>query len=268
MMSINCAAIPSELLEAELFGYAEGAFTGAKKGGKRGKFQIASGGTLFLDEIGDMPLHMQAKILRALQEQEVDPVGGGEPVKVDVRIISATRQNLSAMIEQGLFREDLYYRLNVVNIEMPPLRERRRDIFELSNFFLTQLNHRYQSSVILSDDVKYCFLNYSWPGNIRELDNVIKAAYAICDGFIIDMTDLPAKMVARQSSEQLSKGGRRLAAALEDYECEIIKSVLQDKNGDCRQAAAELGLHRSVLYKKMAKLNIPTPRRQSAAQKP
>lgn len=150
MVSINCAAIPSELLESELFGYADGAFTGARKGGKPGKFQLANGGTLFLDEIGDMPLNMQAKILRTLQESEVEPVGGSGPVPVDVRVISATRQNLPKLIESGDFREDLYYRLNVINIEIPSLRERRGDILDLSNHFLSQLNQEFQRTTVLS----------------------------------------------------------------------------------------------------------------------
>lgn len=150
MVSINCAAIPTELLESELFGYADGAFTGARKGGKPGKFQLANGGTLFLDEIGDMPMSMQAKILRALQEREVEPVGGSGPVSVDVRVISATRRNLPALIEAGEFREDLYYRLNVINIELPPLRCRRADILELANHFLARLNQEFQRSTVLS----------------------------------------------------------------------------------------------------------------------
>lgn len=257
MISINCAAIPSELLESELFGYAEGAFTGAKKGGKKGKFQMASGGTIFLDEIGDMPLHMQAKILRALQECEVEPVGGSGPEPVDVRVISATRKDLTEMIARGEFREDLYYRLNVINIEMVPLRHRQGDILELANYFLAQLNQTYHQSIVLSSEVKHSLGNYQWPGNIRELDNVIKAAYATCDGFSIDMIDLPARLVnLRKEDEQGLPGAQKLASMMDTYERGIIKSTLRETGGNCQRAADELGIHRSALYKKMAKLNI------------
>lgn len=193
MVSINCAAIPADLLESELFGYEEGAFTGAKKGGKKGKFQLADGGTIFLDEIGDMPLMMQAKLLRVLQEKEIDPVGGRGPIPIDVRVISATRRDLSSMIRSGEFREDLYYRLNVINIEMSPLRDRREDIPELADYFLARLNNEYKQSVTFQPHVIESFCRYNWPGNLRELDNVIKGAYATCDGFTIEPGDLPSK---------------------------------------------------------------------------
>ena len=193
MVCINCAAIPAELLESELFGYEEGAFTGAKKGGKKGKFQLADGGTIFLDEIGDMPLSMQAKLLRVLQEKEIDPVGGHGSLPVAVRVISATRKDLAAMVAKGEFREDLYYRLNVINIELVPLRFRREDIAEQAVYFLNKLNNEYKQSVAFSKEVLECFREYDWPGNIRELDNVIKGAYATCDGFTIELGDLPGK---------------------------------------------------------------------------
>ena len=173
-VAINCGAIPAELLESELFGYEGGSFTGAKRQGKIGKFEMANKGTFFLDEIGDMPLNMQAKILRTLQESEVEPVGGSGPVPVDVRVISATRQNLPKLIESGDFREDLYYRLNVINIEIPSLRERRGDILDLSNHFLSQLNQEFQRTTVLSPEVKRCFVSYQWPGNVRELRNVVE----------------------------------------------------------------------------------------------
>ena len=241
MVSINCAAIPNELLESELFGYVDGAFTGARKGGKPGKFQLASGGTLFLDEIGDMPVSMQAKILRALQEREVEPVGGSGPVPVDVRVISATRRNLPELIASGAFREDLYYRLNVINIEMPPLRNRRADILALANHFLARLNKEFHQDTVLSPEVKHCFAAYQWPGNIRELDNVIKGAYATCDGLTIDMTDLPAKLAAPRGPDMLgAAGGKRLTELMNDYEQQIILAVLRDKGGNCQRAAEEL----------------------------
>jgi transcriptional regulator with PAS, ATPase and Fis domain len=259
MVSINCAAIPSELFESELFGYAEGAFTGAKKGGRLGKFQIADGGTLFLDEVGDMPLPMQAKILRALQEKEVEPVGGSKPIPVDVRIISATRKNLTEMIAKGEFREDLFYRLNVVNIEMTPLRKRRDDIVEIANHCLALLNKEYDRKVTFTPEVKMCLAGYSWPGNIRELDNVIKAAYATCDGLTIEMSDL-AKKIASVGGEG-GKSSRlvphkRLAYMMDEYEREIILEVLNDCKGNCCLASDVLGLHRSAFYKKLNKLGL------------
>lgn len=256
MVSINCAAIPNELLESELFGYEEGAFTGAKKGGKKGKFELASGGTLFLDEIGDMPLGMQAKLLRVLQEKEIEKIGGYKPIPVDVRIIAATRKNLPQMIEAGEFREDLYYRLNVIHIELPPLRERREDIVELASYFLNRLNSDYKSGISLSPEVRDCFVNYDWPGNIRELDNVIKSAYAACEDFLIQLSDLPSKMVSRHQLSEEVVGGKKLNQMMEEYERGLLTDVLKNCNWNCQMAANELGIHRSALYKKIAKYEL------------
>ena len=256
MVSINCAAIPNELLESELFGYEEGAFTGAKKGGKKGKFELASGGTLFLDEIGDMPLGMQAKLLRVLQEKEIEKIGGYKPIPVDVRIIAATRKNLPQMIEAGEFREDLYYRLNVIHIELPPLRERREDIVELASYFLNRLNSDYKSGISLSPEVRDCFVNYDWPGNIRELDNVIKSAYAACEDFLIQLSDLPSKMVSRHQLSEEVVGGKKLNQMMEESERGLLTDVLKNCNWNCQMAANELGIHRSALYKKIAKYEL------------
>lgn len=256
MVSINCAAIPNELLESELFGYEEGAFTGAKKGGKKGKVELASGGTLFLDEIGDMPLGMQAKLLRVLQEKEIEKIGGYKPIPVDVRIIAATRKNLPQMIEAGEFREDLYYRLNVIHIELPPLRERREDIVELASYFLNRLNSDYKSGISLSPEVRDCFVNYDWPGNIRELDNVIKSAYAACEDFLIQLSDLPSKMVSRHQLSEEVVGGKKLNQMMEEYERGLLTDVLKNCNWNCQMAANELGIHRSALYKKIAKYEL------------
>ena len=256
MVSINCAAIPNELLESELFGYEEGAFTGAKKGGKKGKFELASGGTLFLDEIGDMPLGMQAKLLRVLQEKEIEKIGGYKPIPVDVRIIAATRKNLPEMIAAGEFREDLYYRLNVIHIELPPLRERREDIVELASYFLNRLNSDYKSGISLSPEVRDCFVNYDWPGNIRELDNVIKSAYAACEDFLIQLSDLPSKMVSRHQLSEEVVGGKKLNQMMEEYERGLLADVLKNCNWNCQMAANELGIHRSALYKKIAKYEL------------
>ncbi|MGN1230279.1 MAG: sigma-54 interaction domain-containing protein [Anaerotignum sp.] len=256
MVSINCAAIPNELLESELFGYEEGAFTGAKKGGKKGKFELASGGTLFLDEIGDMPLGMQAKLLRVLQEKEVEKIGGYKPIPVDVRIIAATRKNLPEMIAAGEFREDLFYRLNVIHIELPPLRERREDIVELASYFLNRLNSDYKSGISLSPEVRECFVNYDWPGNIRELDNVIKSAYAACEDFLIQLSDLPSKMVSRHQLSEEVAGGKKLNQMMEEYERGLLTDVLKKCGWNCQMAANELGIHRSALYKKIAKYDL------------
>ncbi len=257
MVSINCAAIPAELLESELFGYEEGAFTGAKKGGKKGKFELANKGTLFLDEIGDMPLGMQAKLLRVLQEREVEKIGSYKPIPVDVRIIAATRKNLYEMMQNGEFREDLYYRLNVINIEMIPLRERSEDILELANHFLKRLNNDYKTTISLSKEVKDCFKNYSWPGNVRELDNVIKSAYAACENFTIQLSDLPSKMVSRHRFGTFEESdGKKLCQMMDEYEKNLITEALTSNGWNCQSAADELGIHRSAIYKKIAKYDI------------
>lgn len=257
LVCVNCAAIPPELLESELFGYEEGAFTGAKKGGKKGKFQVANGGTIFLDEIGDMPLHMQAKILRVLQDGEVDPIGSIKPEPVDIRVIAATKKNLSEMVAQGEFREDLYYRLNVINIELIPLRERPEDVSELANYFLYLLNQKYKQSVVLSSNARFFLSNYQWPGNVRELDNVIKAAYASCDGFTIETIDLPERITHTGSLIKTDNGSpKTLPEMMDEYESQIIKTTLRLTQGNCLQTAKVLGINRSSLYKKMERLKI------------
>lgn len=255
IITINCAAIPADLLESELFGYEEGAFTGAKRGGKMGKFQLADGGTLFLDEIGDMAPALQAKLLRVLQEREVEKVGGGMPIPIDVRIIAATRQNLPEMIEQGTFREDLYYRLSVINLEMIPLRQRPDDVLLYAQDTLNNLNEQYKTNIVLSDVVKWRLQEYAWPGNVREVINVITSAYASCELLMIDEVDLPAKLLA-SSRNNVNASTKRLAEMVGDYETAIIRDALRRHNFSCRNAAEELGLDRSLLYKKMRKSGI------------
>lgn len=256
IISINCAAIPADLLESELFGYEEGAFTGAKRGGKIGKFQLADKGTLFLDEIGDMPLPLQAKLLRVLQEHEIDPVGGSRPVPIDIRVIAATRRNLTEMIQKGEFREDLYYRLNVINLEMIPLRERPEDILLFAENTLDRLNRRYKTSIILSDAVKRRLQLYSWPGNVRELNNVITGAYASCDSSVIDEVDLPTKLISTSRMHSVDGSTKRLPDIVADYEAAIIRDCLRRHGQNCREAAQELGIDRSLLYRKMKKYGI------------
>ncbi|MCW8355488.1 sigma 54-interacting transcriptional regulator [Marinomonas pontica] len=191
-IKVNCAAIPENLLESELFGYEEGAFTGAKKGGKAGKFQLANGGTLFLDEIGDLPLLMQAKLLRVLQDREVESVGGTRSTPLNIRLITATHRPLESLIESGDFREDLYYRINVVAIDLPPLRERRDDIAKLADFFLQKLSRRTgRRAPKLTVQALTAMLAYNWPGNIRELENVMEAAFYTSHDRKIPLSLLP-----------------------------------------------------------------------------
>ena len=256
-VSINCAAIPFELLESELFGYMDGAFTGAKRGGKKGKFQLANGGTIFLDEIGDMPSSMQAKLLRVLQEKEIEPLGSEKSISLDVRVVAATRQDLEAKMKDGSFREDLYYRLSVFNIHIPPLRERGGDSLELAEFFLDELNHKYKTYKTFSKAVKAYFLKYQWPGNVREVNNVVQSAYAISTENIIDINDIPARMLQQEKPAiNLDKNKKSLGQMVDDYEKEVILELLKKHKGNCLEAAKEAGIHKSNFYRKLQKYGI------------
>jgi PAS domain S-box-containing protein len=257
MICVNCAAIPNALIESEFFGYEEGSFTGAKKGGKIGKFELANNGTIFLDEIGDMPYEMQSKLLRALQEKEIERIGGIKTIKVDVRVIAATRQNLSDMVKAGTFREDLLYRLNVVNIEMIPLRNRRDDVSLFANYFISELNLKYKTMITISEEALKCFTNYNWPGNIRELDNVIKSTYASCENFVIQLSDLPTKMIYYEDFQEDGKSNeKKLKNMVDNFESLIIKDALKNNSWNIMDTADDLGIHRSLLYKKMDRYNI------------
>ncbi len=257
MVSINCAAIPYELIESELFGYEEGSFTGAKKGGKPGKFELADGGTIFLDEIGDMPHDMQSKLLRVLQENEIEKIGSTKTIPIDVRVVAATRQNLQEMVKNGTFREDLYYRINVVNIEMLPLRERKDDISLFVNYFLDKLNCKYKSLISISNEALKCLINYNWPGNIRELENVVKSAFASCEDMIIDLSDLPSKMISYGDIKKQGEANeKKLKTLVDNYEAILVKEALKRNDGKVQATARELGIHRSLLYKKMEKYEI------------
>lgn len=256
-VSINCAAIPFELLESELFGYMDGAFTGAKRGGKKGKFQLANGGTIFLDEIGDMPSSMQAKLLRVLQKKEIEPLGSEKSIPLDVRVVAATRQDLEAKMKDGSFREDLYYRLSVFNIHIPPLRERGGDSLELAEFFLDELNHKYKTYKTFSKAVKAYFLKYQWPGNVREVNNVVQSAYAISTENIIDINDIPARMLQQEKPAiNLDKNKKSLGQMVDDYEKEVILELLKKHKGNCLEAAKEAGIHKSNFYRKLQKYGI------------
>jgi PAS domain S-box-containing protein len=253
---INCAAIPADLLESELFGYAEGSFTGAMKGGKKGKFELADKGSIFLDEIGDMPLAMQSKILRVLQEKEIEKVGSYATTSVDVRVIAATNKNLEEKVRNKTFREDLYYRLNVINIEIPPLRERVEDIPLFAAYFLKELNKKYKTDIRLSPEVSQKLQEYSWPGNIRELNNIIGRAYSLVDDEIILAAHLPASILTKFHLQSRVSSHRNLNILVDDFEREIIISFLEKNDYNCAKTAEELGIHRTTLYNKIDKLGI------------
>ncbi|HZG73299.1 MAG TPA: sigma 54-interacting transcriptional regulator [Chondromyces sp.] len=255
-ITVNCAAIPEHLLESEFFGYDEGAFTGAKQKGKIGKFEMANGGTLFLDEVGDMSLQLQAKLLRVLQEKEFYRVGGTNRISVDVRIIAATHQKLEEMVEAGTFREDLFYRLNVISIEIPPLRKRKEDILILSHSFIAELNKQNGTSITGWDPlVEHALLEYDWPGNVRELRNVFERAMVFAENGIISLEDLPEYLLKKIGmnlflEEEMERSEKTL---LEKAEEMAITVALKKSQGNKSQACKLLGVSRSVLYDKLKK---------------
>ncbi|MBF0642034.1 sigma 54-interacting transcriptional regulator [Pseudomonas protegens] len=258
-VSINSAAIPEALLEAEFFGTAPGAFTGADRKGRAGKLQIAQGGTLFLDEIGDMPLPLQSKLLRVLQEKEFEPVGSNEVIHSDVRIIAATSTDLEAAIKRGEFRADLYYRLNVLPIQVPALRERLDDLPALSEGILEELRSQHE----LDRDALALLAQHAWPGNIRELRNVLERAALLSDDLILNASDIRAAIGSFspvQRNEALVPGDspnqETFAAARERFDRQLIGATLAQCAGKVDEAARRLGLGRSTLYKKMAALGI------------
>ena len=257
-IAINCGAIPYNLFESELFGYEGGAFTGAEKKGKPGKFTLAHGGTLFLDEISELNLDLQVKLLRVLQEQVFYPVGGTSPKRVDVRIIVATNQDLAQLVEEGRFREDLYYRLNVVSIEMPPLRERKTDIPELAYLFLAGHAAAYSKNVADIDPaVMTCFLRYHWPGNIRQLRNIVERMVVLTEGDTLTIETLPQelKKIPEQPATSISSDCS-LGMATSALERELIVNTLAQCYGNKARAAARLGMPRSSLYYRIKKLGI------------
>ncbi|RFB17873.1 PAS domain-containing protein [Bacillus sp. HNG] len=253
-IKINCGAIPEHLLESELFGYEEGAFTGAKKGGKKGKFILADGGTIFLDEVGDMPLHMQIKLLRVLQEKEVEPVGALNPIPVDVRVIAATNRPLEQMIVEKRFREDLFYRINVIPFTIPPLRERPEDIIPLTKYFIERASKRMGKRITAIDDEVMNILQvHQWPGNLRELENVIEAAIHLTTGEKIEISSLPDYLV---DDPKLLIGQKSLKEILEDTERRVLSKTLHKYNNDKQLAAKALGISKSSMYEKLKKLNL------------
>lgn len=253
-VKINCAAFPENLLESELFGYEKGAFTGADKQ-KKGKFEVADGGTLFLDEIGDMPLAMQAKLLRVLEKGEFERLGGNEVIKVNVRFIAATNQNLEKMIKEKHFRSDLFYRLNTVIINLPPLVERKEDIPLLIGHFIenfsTEMNKKAPEVVKEAMDL---IMSYPWPGNVRELANAIERATIFCEDGVIRPSDLPPNIQAGHAEAPSAETSGDLT--LEALEKRHISNTLKHTRGNKNEAARVLGIHRETLYKKIKKFNI------------
>lgn len=265
-VAINCASIPEHLLESELFGYEEGAFTGAKKGGKKGQFEIANNGTLFLDEIGDMPLAMQSKLLRVLQEKEIQRVGGQKSIPVDVRIIAATHRNLEKLVEEGKFRQDLYYRLYVIKIEIPPLRKRREDIPHISSNLLKKLEKKfYRKGIELSPEVKERLMQHSWPGNIRELENVLERTINVLDGKTIEVVHLPLYLrdlepesTSKNDSQTVNMEPGEFTPApivplkevLAQAERKAILNALDVTNGNKQEAAKLLKIGKTSFYEK------------------
>jgi PAS domain S-box-containing protein len=253
---VNCGAIPDTLLESELFGYVKGAFTDATRE-KPGRFARAEGGTVFLDEIGDVSKSVQVKMLRVLEEREYEPLGSTSTLKADVRVIAATNRNLREMVESGLFREDLYYRLNVVKIELPPLRRRREDIPLLVEHFLRSFNLKMGKSISgVSPEVMDLFMRYDFPGNIRELENALEHASVLCRGVRIELDHLPRELVEAMSDEVSHE--RTSAQPLDEAEAGAIMRVLRKHGGHRGRAAAELGIHKTTLWRKMKRLGIET----------
>jgi DNA-binding NtrC family response regulator len=255
-VAVDCGALVPTLMESELFGHEKGAFTGALKS-KQGLFQAATGGTIFLDEIGELPLEMQAKLLRVLQEKEVRPVGSNEKVAVDVRVIAATNRDLEAAYRTGAFRKDLFFRLNVVTVHMPALRERRSDIPALVHCFLDR--HAPNENIQVSATAMKSLLQYDWPGNVRELENSIARALALGDRKSIDVTDLPPAILSAQEQGPGSGDSSALAAtALADMERLTILRVFEQVGGDKALAGKMLGISRATLYRKLKRYQIPS----------
>lgn len=259
LITVNCSALPETLLESELFGYEKGAFTGAIKS-KPGRFALADQGTLFLDEIGDISASMQAKILRVLEEKTYEPLGSTKSSNADVRIIVATNHDLERLTKEGKFRDDLYYRINVISLELPPLRERKEDIPLLVDHFIHKKNIISGKQITgISKDAMTVLMNYDYSGNVRELENIVEHACVLCPMGNILIDYLPNYLIALGSS--LGEGdGVSLqpesGATIEEMEIRLIKKALQENQGNCAQAARQLGIHKTTLYRKMKKMKI------------
>ena len=255
MVTVNAAALPITLVESELFGYAAGSFTGADRSGRAGKFEQADKGTIFLDEIGDMPLEVQSKLLRILQDHIVERIGGDKPNHVDFRLVSATNRDLEEFVEQGRFRLDLFYRISPICIPMPSLSERLEDIPLLVDHFLSELSSRYQRPKPQVDEALFDFLmDKPWPGNIRELRHVIERAFVLCERGRLrpdDFRSLPAQQPASPLKLEVQKGTGTLRDTLEQVERNLIAETLSRLGGNKKRTAEHLGISRSYLYKKI-----------------
>ncbi len=267
LIPVNCGAIPEDLLESELFGHEKGAFTGAVKS-KPGRFEMANGGTIFLDEIGDMSPSLQVKLLRALQEHQFERVGGTRTITVDIRVIAATHRDLRQKVEDGSFREDLYYRLNVVPIIVPPLRERRGDIALLCQYFLNRLSERKGlEKKQMYPEVLEALMRYSWPGNVRELENLLERMVILSNGAMLQLEDLPPKLREGKSGDEakapgaleLPDTGLDFNAAVDDFERSLILQALEKTGWVKNQAALLLGLNRTTLVEKIKKKGLADP---------
>lgn len=261
LIKINCGAIPENLLESELFGYMEGAFTGARKTGKPGMIELADKGSLLLDEVGELPLSLQVKLLRVLQEQEIVRVGGTKPIKIDVRFIAATNRNLEKLIEKGLFREDLYYRLNVITIKVPALRNRCADVPPLIAYFINKFNHQYGKNKQISKEAVEVLTDYNWPGNVRELENVIERLMIMVDERKIDLHHLPDYILKAGGEEQFKVSLSKvipLRQAVEEVESNLISLALKEAK-NMERAAQALGVNRTTVLRKMRKYGLNNP---------
>jgi transcriptional regulator with PAS, ATPase and Fis domain len=266
LVPINCGAIPAELLESELFGHVRGAFTGASAT-RTGRFALADGGTIFLDEVAEMSAPLQVKLLRVLQERCFEPVGGSETVHVDVRVVAATNRDLEVEIEAGRFREDLYYRLNVVELQLPPLRQRRSDIPRLMTYFNDRLASQRKRSVSgFGDRAMQALCRYEWPGNVRELENIIERLSVFCDDELVELEDLPAKIVRPKLGKadlplDLPDEGVDLRAVLSRLEERLILQALERTGWNKNRAASLLRLNRTTLVEKLKKRGMLQPAR-------
>ena len=259
---LNCGAIPEELLESELFGYEEGAFTGAKKGVKIGKFELANHGTIFLDEISSLHIGMQPKLLTVLQNQEIERIGGNKVIKLDFRVVSATNKNLKDMMDNGSFRSDLFYRLNVLNLDLLPLRKRKDDIPLLANHFLKSLNDEYGLKIVdIDQNVFNIFSDWAWPGNIRELRNILERAVQVSDKKCIKAADLPDYMTVSVSTtnNQNKNNLNVIKTSKDNAEKKLLESAMVSNNRNKSRAARQLGISRSHLYALLKKYHMHQP---------
>lgn len=256
-VAINCSSIPETLFESELFGYEEGSFTGAKKGGKMGRIEMAQGGTLFLDELGEMPLSVQPKLLRVLQEYELERVGSTKKIHLDIRIVAATNRDLREMIKEGKFREDLFYRISVINVKLPPLRDRKEDIIPISLNYLERLKTKMTTPLrTISHEAEQAFLSYSWPGNIRELQNVVEYAANLCDSDTLTLADLPEHMRGLEECPDTEKQKETpLPDSQEKQILDLLSTYGHTLEGK-KKIAADLGISLRTLYRKLNKMNL------------